>query len=88
MLFMIIKRFRHGPDPVGERFARQGRMLPEGVTYRMSWVEPDGERRFQIMDAPYGAALDPWLRAWEELFDFAVAPVPDSAEFWAGRAWR
>jgi hypothetical protein len=29
MLFMVIERFKQGdPQPIGERFARQGRMLP------------------------------------------------------------
>jgi len=35
MLFMVIERFKHGdPKPIGERFRRGGRMLPEGVIER------------------------------------------------------
>ena len=30
------------PKPIGERFKRKGRMLPEGVVYHASWVEPGG----------------------------------------------
>ncbi len=32
MLFMVIERFRNkDPKPIGERFKRRGRMMPEGV---------------------------------------------------------
>jgi len=32
MLFMVIERFKNGdPKPIGQRFRREGRMLPEGA---------------------------------------------------------
>jgi hypothetical protein len=38
VLFMVMERFKHGDaGPFGERFRREGRMLPEGVTYHASW---------------------------------------------------
>src|ERR1700761_3997858 len=38
MPFMVIERFRDGdPAPIGERFRRDGRMLPPGVVYETSW---------------------------------------------------
>jgi hypothetical protein len=84
MLFMVIERFRQGgAEPVGERFARKGRMLPRGVAYLSSWVEPAGGRCFQIMEAPDRQALDPWVRGWEDLVDFEIVPVVASADFWA-----
>src|SRR5271168_3411748 len=53
MLFMVIETFQGGdPNPVGERFRLQGRMLPEGVVYLASWMEASGARCFQIMEAP------------------------------------
>jgi hypothetical protein len=51
MLFLVIERFKRGPQPVGERFRRQGRMMPPGVNYHASWLEPDGSRCFQITEA-------------------------------------
>jgi len=52
MLFMVIERFKKGDaTPVGERFKKSGRMLPEGLLYRASWVDPGGARCFQLMEA-------------------------------------
>ena len=41
MLFMVIERFKDA-RAIGERFERMGRMLPDGVVYHASWVEPRG----------------------------------------------
>ncbi len=41
MLFMVIERFKDGnAQAAGERFRHSGRMLPEGVEYHASWVDP------------------------------------------------
>jgi hypothetical protein len=40
VLFMVIERFNHGEaEPVGERFRREERILPEGVTYHAGWED-------------------------------------------------
>jgi hypothetical protein len=84
MLFMVMERFKDGDAGlVGERFRRDGRMLPEGVTYLASWVEAAGTRCFQLMDAPGREALAPWIARWEDLVDFEVSPVLTSSEFWS-----
>jgi len=84
MLFMVIERFKNGDAaPVGERFQRTGRMLPEGVVYHASWVSADGSRCFQIMEAPDAESLQPWIRRWHDLIDFEAVPVLTSADFWA-----
>jgi hypothetical protein len=84
MLFMVIEQFRNGdPQPVHERFARSGRMLPDGVTYHASWIEPERGRCFQLMEADSAAALEPWISAWNDIVDFDVMTVLTSAEFWA-----
>jgi hypothetical protein len=62
---------------------REGRMLPEGVTYHTSWVDSKGSRCFQVMEAPDRAALDAWVRHWDDLVDFEIVPVVPSADFWA-----
>ena len=84
MLFMIIEHFKDVAG-IGERFRTKGRMLPEGVKYLASWVEPGRHRCFQLMEAPHEESLRPWLAAWNDLTDFEVVPVVPSAEFWATR---
>jgi hypothetical protein len=84
MLFMVIERFKHGDaKPVGKRFKLRGRMLPEGVAYQASWVDPAGRRCFQIMDARDPELLKIWASRWDDLIDFEIVPVESSAEFWA-----
>jgi hypothetical protein len=84
MLFMVIEQFRNcDPRPVGERFRRHGRMLPENVSYVTSWVDPASFRCFQVMEAPDRKALKPWLDSWSDLVSFEVIPVLASSEFWA-----
>jgi len=91
MLFMVIERFRGsagGIEAVGARFRERGRLMPEDVTYRASWVDPAGTVCYQLMEAPTRAALEPWTRAWEDLVEFEIDEVTASAEFWAGREER
>jgi hypothetical protein len=33
MLYMVAERYMSGPEPVYERAAARGRMLPEGLEY-------------------------------------------------------
>lgn len=83
MLFMVIERFKHGnPRLVGERFNRNGRMLPPDVSYHASWVDSTGTRCFQVMEAPHPQSLDAWIRCWDDLIDFEIVPVLPSADFW------
>ena len=58
-------------------------MLPDGVLYVNSWVEPSGIRCFQLMEASDRQALDQWIKNWNDLVDFEVIPVLTSADFWA-----
>jgi hypothetical protein len=84
MIFMVIEHFKPGSVAViAERFQRRGRMLPEGVTYHASWVEPSGARCFQIMEAASPDLLQSWMSHWDDLIDFEIVPVQSSAEFWA-----
>lgn len=86
MLFMVIETFKGGNSKaVGERFATDGRMLPDGVTYHASWVDPTGNRCFQIMEASNQESLDAWITRWHDLVDFEVIPVLTSADFWASK---
>jgi len=81
---MIIEDFRgRDPKPVHDRFTARGRMLPEGVTYQASWIDPVRARCYQVMEAENSAALAPWIAAWRDIVDFEVVPVLTSAEYWA-----
>ena len=82
MLFMVIETFKD-VAAIGERFGRKGRMLPEGVVFHVSWVEPGGGRCFQVMEADSTAALEPWISRWDDLADFEIVPVLTSQQFWA-----
>jgi hypothetical protein len=84
MLFMVIERFKNGDTgAIGERFARDGRMLPPGVVYHVSWVDVMGGRCFQIMEAERAEALADWASRWNDLVEFEIVPVVTSAEFWS-----
>jgi hypothetical protein len=84
MLFMVIERFKHGDAKlVGERFKRNGRMLPDDIVYHASWVDSTGTRCFQIMDAPYQELLRTWINRWDDLIDFEIVPVLTSGDFWS-----
>ena len=84
MLFMVIEQFKNGATKaIGERFARDGRMLPAGVTYQSSWMDPVGGRCFQIMEADRPEMLADWVSRWNDLVEFEIVPIVTSAEFWA-----
>lgn len=84
MIFMLIERFKNGETrAIGERFRRDGRMLPLGVTYQASWVDADGGRCFQILEADRAELLADWVGRWEDLVEFEIVPVVTSAEFWS-----
>ena len=84
MLFMVIEHFKPGSlAHVGESFRTNGRMLPPGVEYLASWMEPSGARCFQLMEAENLDLLQTWATHWDDLVDFEITPVLTSAEFWA-----
>src|SRR5271156_4182910 len=84
MLLMVIERFKNGDaGPIGERFRRDGRMLPEGVVYHASWIDPAGARCSQLMEAPDAESLAAWTSRWDDLVEFEVVSVLPSADFWS-----
>ena len=51
MLFMVIERFRDcDPIPVYRRLRDSGIKFPEGLKYIGSWIEPNFDRCFQLME--------------------------------------
>ena len=83
---MVIEHFKNAdPKPIGGRFKRSGRMLPDGLTYHASWVDAAGTRCFQIMEAPHRELLDGWVSRWDDLIDFEIVQIVTSGDFWAQR---
>ena len=81
---MVIEHFKPGSTAlIGERFQRDGRMLPAGVTCHASWVDSSGARCFQIMEAANPDLLRSWASQWDDLIEFEIVPVLASADFWA-----
>ncbi len=82
MLFMVIENLRDR-KLIRERFERDGRMLPDGVTYHASWVDTAGKRCFQLMEASDKESLASWVDNWKDLVDFEIVAVLTSSEFWS-----
>ena len=82
---MVIERFVRGAQPVYERAAEKGRMLPDGLVYVDSWIDESLERCFQLMETDDPSLFDEWIASWSDLARFEVVPVIDSAQA-AGRA--
>ncbi len=81
MTYLVIEHFRNGdPVPVYRRFRDQGRLAPEGLAYRGSWITEDLSRCYQVMECDDRALLDQWIGHWRDLVDFEVMPVLSSAE--------
>ena len=65
MLFMIIERFRDNDMvPIYQRLREEGRLLPDGLTYIDSWVEPNFSRCFQLMACDDLALFESWNLRW------------------------
>ena len=81
VLYMVIEEYIFGPEPVYERAAARGRLLPEGLRYIDSWVV-DGrlDRCFQLMETDNPELLDLWRAQWADLVEFDVYPVITSSE--------
>ena len=81
MLYMVIETFRGGdPVPVYRRFRDRGRLMPEGVEYRGSWVTQDLRRCYQVMECADRRLLDEWMTNWNDITEFEIIPVVTSAD--------
>jgi hypothetical protein len=81
MLFMIIERLK-GRDArsIYARLRESGRQMPEGLTYIDSWIEPNFDRCFQLMETADLRLLQQWILAWNDLMEFEIVPVVPSKE--------
>jgi Domain of unknown function (DUF3303) len=81
MLYLVVEHFRDGDAvPVYRRFRDRGRLMPDGIEYRGSWVTKDLRRCFQVMECDDPGLLEQWMANWNDLTDFEVIPVMTSAE--------
>ena len=82
MHFMIIERFKDSDMvPIYRRIRDEGRMLPEGLTYVDSWIEPNFSRCFQIMECDDLRLLQAWILKWRGYgVEFEIVPVVNSRE--------
>lgn len=81
MLYMVVERFRGGnAEPVYRRLEEQGRMMPDGLEYRGSWVERSRDRCFQLVKCEDPKLLERWAEEWEDLVDFEFVPVEAGSE--------
>jgi uncharacterized protein DUF3303 len=81
MLFMVIERFRdHNAVAVYRRYHEHGRMFPEGMKYIDSWVEPNFDRCFQLMECDNPDLFQQWTAHWQDLVEFEIVPVVTSKE--------
>ncbi|MGQ3354484.1 MAG: DUF3303 domain-containing protein [Phreatobacter sp.] len=82
MLFMVIERFAGcDPVPVYRRVRDSGRSLPAGLTYVGSWIEPNFDRCFQLMQCDDLRLLQEWVLSWRGSgVTFEIVPVVPSDE--------
>jgi hypothetical protein len=73
---MVIETFAPGrKGAVYERFRLRGRMLPDGLAYLDSWLEKDGDRCFQLMEAESSDLFAEWINHWKDLVSFEVIEI-------------
>lgn len=77
---------RHGGVAVYRRFGEKGRMMPGGLTYIDSWVEPNHDTCFQLMESDDPGLFEQWTANWPDLMDFEIIPVVTSTEAREGMA--
>ena len=82
MLFMVIERFKDNDMlPVYRRLRDAGRVMPDGLKYLDSWIEPNFARCFQLMECVDLRLLQGWLLQWQGLgMTVEIVPVVGSKE--------
>ena len=78
---MVIEHFRNrDPKPVYRRLRERGRLMPEGLRFVDSWVDPSFERCFQLMETEDARLLQKWVASWTDLMEFEILPVVQSKD--------
>lgn len=78
---MIIERYANQDGKAVYAHLRdKGRGFPDGLRYIDSWVEPNFDRCFQLMECESLRLLQEWMLHWHGLVTFEVVPVVTSKE--------
>jgi hypothetical protein len=79
---MVIERFKDNDMlPIYKRVRDEGRLLPDGLRYLDSWVEPNCGRCFQVMECDDLRLLQQWVLRWRGYgVTTEIVPVLRSAE--------
>ena len=82
MLFMVIERFKDNDMvPIYRRLRDEGRMIPEGLKYLDSWVEPNFSRCFQLMECDDLRLIQEWVLQWRGSgVNLEIVPVVSSKD--------
>jgi Protein of unknown function (DUF3303) len=82
MLFMVIERFRDNDMlPIYQRLCNESRLLPDGLKYIDSWVEPNFSRCFQLMECDDLRLFQEWVLHWRGYgVTLEIIPVVNSKE--------
>lgn len=82
MLFMVIETFKDNDMvPVYRRVRDEGRLLPAGLRYIDSWVEPNFGRCFQLMECDDLRKFQEWSLMWRGYgVSFEIVPVVSSKD--------
>lgn len=82
MLFMVVGRFQDNDMvPVYRRLRDKGRVLPQGLTYIDSWIEPNFARCFQLTECDDLRLLQDWaLSSHGAGASFEIIPVVPSRD--------
>ncbi len=78
---MVIERFKNrDAKAVYSRFKEKGRMMPDGLKYLGSCLQPNFDRCFQLMEYDDPHLFEQWLVHWRDLGDYEIVHVVSSAE--------
>jgi len=81
MLFMVIERFKIGTRFRSTSGCAMPDQIPEGLAYVGSWIEPNFDRRFQLMECDDLRLLQEWILNCQGLgMTFEIVPVVPSKE--------
>jgi hypothetical protein len=81
MIFMVVEHFRErNAKAVYERFLKEGRLAPEGLEYKGSWIEANFDRCFQLVECRDASLLQQWALRWHDLVEFEFIPVTPSEQ--------
>lgn len=78
---MVIEKFKNrDAKPVYQRFLEKGRIMPDGLVYKESWIEANFERCFQLMECDDVSLLQEWILEWQDLMEFEIVAVAESKQ--------